>query len=199
MVQVGELACTQDDECAEMIIVTEGSLVGVTTLEPHTLELLSGKKKKQASYGGSSSSSSSFRQPLGGAFPLPAIIDKQQQQGGGGGQRQTKAKKKRHIGSGDSINELCALKVWNRCVETVEALSNVSSYAVNADEFYRLFNHDNEMDERAFLGIVSQEVKHDNDKGDDSNNDGAHALLYCDSFVRTFFFFSPYFSPLPAL
>ena len=44
----------------------------------------------------------------------------------------------REISNGDSINVLCIFKVWNRCVETVEAQSNVESYSLNADDFYEV-------------------------------------------------------------
>jgi len=69
------------------------------------------------------------------------------------------ARRERSLTSGDSINVLCVLKLWNRSVETVTALSNVGSYAVNSDEFYNLFNHDNEIDSLAFADIVARELR----------------------------------------
>ena len=49
--------------------------------------------------------------------------------------------------------------MWNRCVETVVCETNVESYAVNADEFYLLFNHDNEIDQLTFDEMRKQEVR----------------------------------------
>lgn len=37
--------------------------------------------------------------------------------------------------------------------------TNVESYAVNADEFYLLFNHDNEIDQLTFDEMRKQEVR----------------------------------------
>lgn len=89
----------------------------------------------------------------------------------------------RVISNGDSINVLCVFKIWNKCVETVQANTNIESYSLNADEFYevfhllfefnksrqqsfnvccllccQLFNHANELDKTAFEDIVCQEV-----------------------------------------
>ena len=64
----------------------------------------------------------------------------------------------RHIGAGDSINVLSVLKVWDKCVETVVAETRVESYAVSSDEFYALFNHDNEIDQQTFEQMRAQEV-----------------------------------------
>ena len=50
-------------------------------------------------------------------------------------------------------------QVWNRCVESVVCETNVESYAVSADEFYLLFNHDNEIDQITFDEMRRQEVR----------------------------------------
>ena len=69
--------------------------------------------------------------------------------------------KERHIGAGDSMNVLCALKIWNRCLETVVASNSASLevYSVDADAFYQLFNHDNEIDAATFKELCRNEVK----------------------------------------
>jgi len=66
--------------------------------------------------------------------------------------------KMRHIGPGDSVNVLCVVQVWNRCVETVIAETNVETYSVNADEFNTLFNHDSLVDQETFNQMRIQEV-----------------------------------------
>ena len=73
--------------------------------------------------------------------------------------RATAGTKQRHVGPGDSLNVLCVLKIWNRCVETVVSESVVESYAVSADDFYALFNHDNEIDQLTFEEMRAQEVR----------------------------------------
>eukprot|EP00614_Pseudopedinella_elastica_P009557 CAMPEP_0172607538 /NCGR_PEP_ID=MMETSP1068-20121228/27690_1 /TAXON_ID=35684 /ORGANISM="Pseudopedinella elastica, Strain CCMP716" /LENGTH=935 /DNA_ID=CAMNT_0013410567 /DNA_START=183 /DNA_END=2990 /DNA_ORIENTATION=- len=101
-----EVVCEQGDEAAEMFIINEGQLLGVS-------EVPNAPLKPRA----------------------------------------------RSISSGDSINVLCVLKVWNRSVERVTALTHVGSYAVSSDEFYGLFNHDNEIDSLAFADIVAHELR----------------------------------------
>lgn len=66
--------------------------------------------------------------------------------------------KMRHIGPGDSVNVLCVVQVWNKCVETVIAETNVETYCVNADEFNTLFNHDSLVDVETFNEMRIQEV-----------------------------------------
>ena len=44
-------------------------------------------------------------------------------------------------------------------MERVTALTHVGSYAVSSDEFYGLFNHDNEIDSLAFADIVAHEAR----------------------------------------
>jgi len=67
--------------------------------------------------------------------------------------------KQRRISTGDTVNVLCALKVWERCIETVVADVKAEAYAVNADEFYGLFNHDNEIDEATFEDLRITELR----------------------------------------
>jgi hypothetical protein len=67
--------------------------------------------------------------------------------------------KQRHLGKGDSVNVLCVLKIWNRSVETVVAETSVEAYAVSADDFYGLFNHDNEIDRLTFDDMCAHELQ----------------------------------------
>lgn len=51
---------------------------------------------------------------------------------------------KRTIFAGGTINVLCVLKLWSKCIETVIALNPVETYAVTAEDFVALFKGSND-------------------------------------------------------
>jgi len=61
----------------------------------------------------------------------------------GSGQGTDGAAYVRAVAPGGTVNSLCCLGVWPRCVETVVSVEPVSEgYSVRADDFQRLFNQD---------------------------------------------------------
>ena len=87
----GESICMQGEECVEMYVVLEGSMLGSM--------VVAGEEEPRT----------------------------------------------RHITMGNSVNVLCAMGVWNKCVETVDAEVSVDAYAVVAEQFKGLFTADHDV------------------------------------------------------
>jgi len=65
---------------------------------------------------------------------------------------------KRRMTKGDSINVLCLLEIWYKCVETVDSgPATAETYAVKSEEFVALFQSD--MDVKNFTTMQKREVK----------------------------------------
>jgi len=47
--------------------------------------------------------------------------------------------------AGAMVNTLAVVKVWNRCIETVQAMEKTDCYALSADTFYNEFKDDPEV------------------------------------------------------
>ena len=62
----------------------------------------------------------------------------------------------RRIFTGDTVNILCVLGVWNRCIESTIAESSVESYAITEKDFASLFT--SEADLQAFEEMKEREV-----------------------------------------
>lgn len=43
---------------------------------------------------------------------------------------------------GSMVNMLCVIKVWSKCVETVQATEKADCYALNAESFFAEFAGD---------------------------------------------------------
>jgi hypothetical protein len=144
--ELHETVCTQGEECTEMLIILEGALLGVTIVD--ALDV------KAAAAESGLTSLNATGQELASTSRLSGSAYS------GGAQSNNEQRKERNIGSGDSINILCVLKVWDRCVESVGAITPlVEAYAVNADAFFQLFNQSSStIDELSFDDIVVQEV-----------------------------------------
>jgi len=177
-----ELVCCQDDECSEMLIVLDGSAAGSTAL--YFEDLLKARSAADGSglvdgddlaalfkqdllapveegYTGEENSNNGKRFSLSGRSLSAAEKHFLTKKLGNDLDFNLDHKmKERLIKAGDSINLLCALKIWNRCLETVVASNSASLevYAVDADAFYQLFNHDNEIDAATFKELCENEM-----------------------------------------
>jgi hypothetical protein len=64
----------------------------------------------------------------------------------------------RRINAGDTVNILCALGIWNRCLESVQADVPVESYAITEKDFVDLFTA--EADALTFEKLRVHEIHH---------------------------------------
>jgi CRP-like cAMP-binding protein len=186
--ELGEMVCLQDDECAEMFIVLEGSLQGWTVLgdagvtaaaaaaakagAQDPAAVLAQQDAAHAAAHASPTGAPPRRNGPPGAATAAARVDRRRSLSAPPPPSLLPASeppkaaavddgdlKQRHLGKGDSVNVLCVLKIGNRSVETVVAETSVEAYAVSADDFYGLFNHDNEIDRLTFDDMCAHELQ----------------------------------------
>jgi len=53
--------------------------------------------------------------------------------------------RERHLGVGNTANMLCILGIWDRCLETVAAVTAVEAYAVSVKDFVMLFSTETDL------------------------------------------------------
>jgi hypothetical protein len=100
--------------------------------------------------------------------------------GGGGGDSGGLSVRSRRINAGDTVNILCALGIWNRCLESVQADVPVESYAVTEKDFESLFSA--EADALTFEELKEREIHHyafDEDDYEGAPTKWGRPLYYC--------------------
>lgn len=151
--EMAELVCAQSEACTEMYVVLNGVMQGETVLSKSTTKRLFGERATRGNrllLGGDEAAKGATTEDRGNDLAL-SKISRELLQDDSFNEASEEHGHMRRIITGDSVNILCALGVWNRCIETVIAQSPVSEcYSINQKDFKSLFLS-SEDDKKAYV------------------------------------------------